>query len=373
MGAEPARSTRASTPATRAPRGASCRRGCCRRRRSSSSAWASLAVFLVAVYQLDPLVHWLWPIPVVGFVVYPYLKRWTWLATSGSARSTDSRRSVPGRRSPGTCPGRPGRSAARSRSGSPASTSSTRCSTSRSTARRGLQSVAVRFGERGVFLGARLFHLGTVALLVAAGAGLDVGVFYWLGVAAVAGLLAYEHLARAAGRSAPARHRVLHHERGHLRHVLRLRARGRARVIRAAGLEKRYGAQARAARPRLRARARRVPRRHGPERRRQDDAAARLCAGLAIPSGGTLEVEPERGGIGFLGHEPLVYRELTALENLDLYGRLYRVPERRERIGMLLERFGLWDSRGVRAARRSREASCSGWRSAARCCTGPSC
>jgi heme exporter protein A len=80
----------------------------------------------------------------------------------------------------------------------------------------------------------------------------------------------------------------------------------------------------------------------------------RLCAGLAIPSGGTLEVEPERGGIGFLGHEPLVYRELTVLENLDLYGRLYRVPERRERIGMLLERFGLWDSRGLRAAKLSR-------------------
>jgi heme exporter protein A len=80
----------------------------------------------------------------------------------------------------------------------------------------------------------------------------------------------------------------------------------------------------------------------------------RLCAGLAVPSGGTLEVEPERGAIGFLGHEPLVYRELTALENLDLYGRLYRVPERRERIGMLLERFGLWESRHERAARLSR-------------------
>ena len=80
----------------------------------------------------------------------------------------------------------------------------------------------------------------------------------------------------------------------------------------------------------------------------------RLCAGLAIPTGGTLEIEPERAGIGFLGHEPLVYRELTALENLDLYGRLYRVPERRERIGMLLERFGIWDSRGLRADKLSR-------------------
>ena len=80
----------------------------------------------------------------------------------------------------------------------------------------------------------------------------------------------------------------------------------------------------------------------------------RLCAGLAIPTGGSLEVEPERGAIGFLGHEPLVYRELTALENLDLYRRLYRVPERRERIGMLLERFGLWESRRERAAKLSR-------------------
>ena len=35
--------------------------------------------------------------------------------------------------------------------------------------------------------------LGTVALLVAAGLGLDVNAFYWIGVAVVAGLLAYEH------------------------------------------------------------------------------------------------------------------------------------------------------------------------------------
>src|SRR5207247_7845905 len=80
----------------------------------------------------------------------------------------------------------------------------------------------------------------------------------------------------------------------------------------------------------------------------------RLCAGLAIPSAGTLEVEPDRSRIGFLGHEPLVYRELTVLENLDLYGRLYRVLERRERIGMLLERLGLWEARRDRASALSR-------------------
>ncbi len=80
----------------------------------------------------------------------------------------------------------------------------------------------------------------------------------------------------------------------------------------------------------------------------------RLCAGLLAPTGGELRVETDRAGIGFLAHEPLVYRELTALENLDLYGRLYRVPQRGERIGMLLERFGLWDARNERAGSFSR-------------------
>ena len=80
----------------------------------------------------------------------------------------------------------------------------------------------------------------------------------------------------------------------------------------------------------------------------------RLCAGLAAPTRGELHVAVDRGRVGYLGHEPLVYRELTALENLDLYGRLYRVPERRERSGMLLERFGLWDARHARAGSFSR-------------------
>jgi heme ABC exporter ATP-binding subunit CcmA len=80
----------------------------------------------------------------------------------------------------------------------------------------------------------------------------------------------------------------------------------------------------------------------------------RLVAGLAAPTGGELEVDASRRELGYLGHEPLLYRDLTALENLDLYGRLYRVAERRERIGMLLERFGLWDVRGERVGSFSR-------------------
>jgi heme exporter protein A len=80
----------------------------------------------------------------------------------------------------------------------------------------------------------------------------------------------------------------------------------------------------------------------------------RLLAGLAAPTAGTLEVSARREEIGFLGHEPLVYRELTPLENLSLYARLYRVPQGRERVGMLLERFGLWEHRNERTSSFSR-------------------
>ena len=80
----------------------------------------------------------------------------------------------------------------------------------------------------------------------------------------------------------------------------------------------------------------------------------RVLAGLAAATRGVLEVDADRGQVGYLAHESLVYRELTAVENLDLYGRLYRVPERRERVGMLLERFGLWDARSERVSTYSR-------------------
>jgi heme exporter protein A len=80
----------------------------------------------------------------------------------------------------------------------------------------------------------------------------------------------------------------------------------------------------------------------------------RLVAGLVLPSAGEIAVGVDRAQLGFLAHEALVYRELTALENLHLYGRLYRVAERRERIGMLLERFDLWEARNERTGAFSR-------------------
>lgn len=79
-----------------------------------------------------------------------------------------------------------------------------------------------------------------------------------------------------------------------------------------------------------------------------------LIAGLLAPTEGEIEVDLPRGRLGYLAHEPLVYKELSALENLDLYGRLYHVPERRETIGALLERFGLWEARHQRVGSFSR-------------------
>jgi ABC-type multidrug transport system ATPase subunit len=79
----------------------------------------------------------------------------------------------------------------------------------------------------------------------------------------------------------------------------------------------------------------------------------RILAGLTSCDAGTIAL-PARAAVGYLGHEPLVYRELTPLENLSLFARLYRVDEPGERVGMLLERFGLWNVRHDRVSTFSR-------------------
>jgi 4-hydroxybenzoate polyprenyltransferase len=153
----------------------------------------SLGLFLVAVFQLDPLVRWLWPVPVVLFVVYPYLKRLTWwchlwlgvtlgLAPVGAWVALT-----------GELPWQAwalGGAVALWVAGFDLFYALFDLEHDRA---EGLHSWPVRWGERGAFAGARLFHVGTVALLALAGAGLDAGLLYWLGVAAVAALLGYEH------------------------------------------------------------------------------------------------------------------------------------------------------------------------------------
>ncbi len=153
----------------------------------------ALALYLVAVWQLEPIVRWLWPIPVLMFVVYPYLKRVTWLCHLWLGASLGL---APVGAWVAVTGGLPWQAwalggavclwvagfdlfyALFDREHDLAV---------------GLHSWATRFGVQGVFLGARAMHAGAVLLLSAAGLGLDVGVWYWLGVLVVGALLAYEH------------------------------------------------------------------------------------------------------------------------------------------------------------------------------------
>jgi 4-hydroxybenzoate polyprenyltransferase len=168
--------------------------------RGALTAWqvvlfclASLAVFLVAVYQLDPLVRWLWPIPVVAFVVYPYLKRATWLshfwlgAVDGLA-PVGAWVAITGE-----LPWQAwmlGAAVAVWVAGFDVLYALFDLEVDRE---QGLHSIPARFGVPAAFAVARACHVLTVAFLVVAGLGLPAGVFYWVGVAAVGGLLAYEH------------------------------------------------------------------------------------------------------------------------------------------------------------------------------------
>ncbi len=155
---------------------------------------ASLALFLVAVWQLAPKTHYLWPIPVAGFVIYPYLKRVTWLCHFWLG-------AVDGLAPVGAwvaitnhLPWQAwmlGAAVALWVAGFDCFYALFDVDVDRE---QRLHSIATRFGVRGAFLGARISHAATIACLVAAGLGLPVGALYWIGVAAVAALLVYEHM-----------------------------------------------------------------------------------------------------------------------------------------------------------------------------------
>ena len=154
---------------------------------------AAFALYLVACFQLDPIVRWLWPIPVAGFVVYPYLKRFTWLshlwlgAVDGLA-PVGAWVAITGE-----LPWEAwalGAAVAVWIAGFDLFYS---LFDREVDLQQGLHSVASRFGVRGVFAGARLLHVATVLLLAAVGVGLELGWWYWLGLIVVAALLAYEH------------------------------------------------------------------------------------------------------------------------------------------------------------------------------------
>ena len=99
----------------------------------------------------------------------------------------------------------------------------------------------------------------------------------------------------------------------------------------------------------------------------------RILATLLRPSAGEIEVLGAalprqawkvRARIGFLGHEPLLYRELTVAENLAFHGRLHGLERNgAARAAELLERVGMDAAAEVRvndlsAGMRQRVAVC---------------
>jgi heme ABC exporter ATP-binding subunit CcmA len=74
----------------------------------------------------------------------------------------------------------------------------------------------------------------------------------------------------------------------------------------------------------------------------------RIIAGLSRPSRGSIRIhgsdareQKTRQRIGILGHGIALYDELSAVENLTLFGRLYGLPDARKRADEMLERVGL--------------------------------
>lgn len=76
----------------------------------------------------------------------------------------------------------------------------------------------------------------------------------------------------------------------------------------------------------------------------------RCLAGLSKPSSGTVLLRGEelrKGGvelrrrIGLVSHQPLLYDNLTAMENLRFYGRMYDVPQLEQRVEEIVRYVGL--------------------------------
>jgi heme exporter protein A len=69
---------------------------------------------------------------------------------------------------------------------------------------------------------------------------------------------------------------------------------------------------------------------------RPDEGELAVC-GHALPDG----AGRARSQIGYLGHDPLVYLDLTARQNLELYADLYGLADARRRVDDALDRVGL--------------------------------
>lgn len=76
----------------------------------------------------------------------------------------------------------------------------------------------------------------------------------------------------------------------------------------------------------------------------------RILAALSSPTSGTVcldgldsehDAQKIRRLVGFVAHTPYLYDELTALENLLFFGKMYSVKDAKERTRQLLQRVGM--------------------------------
>lgn len=89
---------------------------------------------------------------------------------------------------------------------------------------------------------------------------------------------------------------------------------------------------------------------------------ARLAAGLLRPGGGTVRVDGRdprtdplvRGLLGFVGHQSLLYEDLTPRENLAFVARLHGLAEAATRVEAVLDRLAVGAERAIPLRRLSR-------------------
>ena len=159
----------------------------------------SVGLFLLAVYNLAPIVRWLWPFVMVLFVAYPYTKRFTWLCHMWLGVCL-------GLAPLGAWVAITGRidwepwllfaAVTLWTAGFDIIYATQDVDVDR---REGLKSIPARFGIGPALTATRWMHAASLLFLVAAGSALGLGWVYFAGMAVTGVLLVYENMLVAPG------------------------------------------------------------------------------------------------------------------------------------------------------------------------------
>jgi 4-hydroxybenzoate polyprenyltransferase len=164
---------------------------------SLREAWiftgAAIGLLVLATFFLAPITRVLWPLVVLGFVLYPYTKRFTWLCHLALGVAN------------GLAPGAAWVAVTNEISWTPALIWAGAALWVAGfdvlyalldrdfDLENRVNSLPARFGVGPALVVSRVWHALSVAFLVAFGFAAGLGVVYYLGVAVVAWLLFYEH------------------------------------------------------------------------------------------------------------------------------------------------------------------------------------